>query len=277
MTSFLNSINIELENLIQLEYELNNDPVVPKKVVVRSSKRNNKTYYYQITSSSTKKQVYLGDASSGKLHALARSSYKKELLRLVKRNIKILKKALNDYCPYCKDDILAKLSPCLRTVQFDSNFDTIMEDLRKWASADYVKNQKPFQGPVILAKDGTRVRSKSECIIYNLLLDAGIPFRYDPVLKFRRKNAHGEYVEYVESPDFQIMCPDGSFILIEHAGLLNNPQYAVDLATKLQIYQLNGYFLGRDLFITSDTVDGGINSSQIESIIDLIRARFPYL
>ena len=80
-----------------------------------------------------------------------------------------------------------------------------------------------------------------------------------------------------DSPDFQIKCPDGSYILIEHAGMLNKYQYALDLAGKLQTYGLNGYILGYTLFVTSDTVDGGIDSHEIERLITLIRARFPYL
>ena len=174
MVSFLNSINTELDNLIRLDNDLNSDPVIPKRSVITSRKLNNKTYYYQIISShNERQQVYLGDSKSIKLRALARSSYKRELMRMVKLNIKVLKKALDDYCSYSRDDVMARLSPCLRTVQFDADFDAVMEDLKAWARADYKKNPRPFQGPEIYAKDGTRMRSKSECIIYNALLMPG--------------------------------------------------------------------------------------------------------
>lgn len=278
MTSFIESINTELNNLVRLDNELIDDPVVPEKHTFAISNPHNREYFYHITSVDGKiKRIYLGNANSPKLHQLARSSYKKELMKIVRHNIKILKKLLNDYKSYSKSDVLAKLSPCLHSVQFETNFDSVMLDLQKWAKAEYKKNSLPFKDQVILAKDGTRVRSKSECIIYNELLDAGIPFRYDPVLIFRKKNQYGEYEEVQESPDFQIKLPDGSYILIEHGGFLESIQYATTLANKIQLYQLNGYILGYSLFVTSDTINGGINSAQIEQLIQFVCSRFAYL
>ena len=96
-------------------------------------------------------------------------------------------------------------------------------------------------------------------------------------MTFKRKNSYGEIEEYSESPDFLIKCPDGSDIIIEHAGMLTLAQYATDLAHKLQIYQLNGYFMGYSLFVTSDDAEGGIDSQEINKIIDCIKLRFPYL
>lgn len=278
MTSFLKSINEELTYLTSLDKELENDSVIPKRYAVLLKSHDDKDYYWDITKTAEKtKPVYLGDADSTKLHTIARSSYKKELMKIVKHNIKILKKAVRGYRSYKKSDIIAKLSPCLHDLEFKTEFDSIMKELREWAEADYERNPAPFKGGVIRAKDGTRVRSRAECIIYNLLLEAGVPFRYEPVLKFKRMNKNGEVEEYSESPDFLIKCPDGSFIIIEHAGLLTLAQYADDLARKLQIYQLNGYWIGRTLFVTSEDYDGGIDSQQISILISCIRERFPYL
>ena len=236
-----------------------------------------KAYYHVITSDTNLKTVYLGSAKSPKLHNLARSSDKRELMRIVKHNIKVLKKVLQEYKSYKKEDVLSKLSPCLHSVEFETEFDTVMKDLQAWAKADYKKNSKPFKEAVIRAKDGTRVRSKSECVIYNLLLEAGIPFRYDPVMKFRLKNQYGEYEDMYESPDFQIILPDGSYILIEHAGFLESSQYAATLAAKMQLYQLNGYYLGYTLFVTSDTIDGGIDSAEADRLLNYIRSMYAYL
>ena len=198
-------------------------------------------------------------------------------MKIVKHNIKVLQKVIRSYRSYSKPDIIAKLSPCLHDLQFKTEFDNIMKELREWAKADYERNPKPFKGGVIRAKDGTRVRSRAECIIYNLLLELGIPFRYDPNMKFKKMNKDGELEEYYESPDFLIKCPDGTYIIIEHAGLLTLAQYADDLARKLQIYQLNGYWIGRSLFVTSENADGGIDSQQISILLEQIRMRFPYL
>ena len=58
----------------------------------------------------------------------------------------------------------------------------------------YEKNPREYPRTVNIAKDGTRVRSKSECIVYNALLDAGIPFRYDPVMSFRIVDSDGRII-----------------------------------------------------------------------------------
>ena len=278
MTSFLKCIDEELAYLIRLDLDLEKDPIAPKKYAVALKHRNGNNYYWDVTTTDGKRDPdYLGDAYSEKLHEVAQSSYKKVLMQIVKHNIGVLKKVEKSYHSFSKPAVIAKLSPCLQDLRFDTEFDTIMKDLQEWASAEYKHNPKPFKNVVIKAKDGTRVRSKSECIVYNLLLEAGIPFRYDSVMTFKRKNSYGEIEEYSESPDFLIKCPDGSDIIIEHAGMLTLAQYATDLAHKLQIYQLNGYFMGYSLFVTSDDAEGGIDSQEINKIIDCIKLRFPYL
>lgn len=278
MTSFINSVDIELANLTRLEEELVRDETVPKMNVITVKCQHDKRYYYHVTKVNGKrKQKYLGDAKSKKLHALARASYKKELLRVVRNNIKVINRMLDGLEQYDRSNILANLSPCLHIVPFDTDFDVVMRELKEWAADEYDKNPKPFSDGVILAKDGTRVRSRAECIIYNDLFDADIPFRYDPSMKFRIKVGPKEYEEVLESPDFQIQCPDGSMVLIEHAGLLTKKQYADDLFDKLTLYMLNGFTLGYTLFAISEDVDGGIDSQRIDKVIRLIRAKFPFL
>lgn len=278
MTFFMNNVKTELDNLIQLRDDLMKDPVPADKVAITTKKQRSKTYYYRTVLSGTdRKRIYLGDRLSPMLHKCVRSAYKYELLRVINNDISLLHDILTEYESFEKSAMVAKLSPVLADVPFDVEFSTIMKKLREWASADYDKNPKPFGDKVILADDGRRVRSKSECIIYNMLLHAGIPFRYDAVIKLKRINRNGVVEVYYESPDFQIMCPDGHCILIEHAGKLTSMQYADDLAKKLQTYQLCGYYLGYSLFVTSDDIDGGIDSSEIKRVIEIIRGNFPYL
>ena len=278
MTSFFKTTEEELAYLNRVQENIDKDPLEPRRYAVAQRKVRNNCYYVSIKTVDGKQVVdYLGDANSERLKMMARSSYKHELKKLVRHNIKVLQKALKEYRRFGREDVLAKLSPCLHDVMFDTDFDVVMRDLRKWMMEDYNKNPREFPKAKIFAKDGRRVRSRGECIIYNLLLDLGIPFRYDSVIELKRKNKFGDLETYYESPDFLIRCPDGKEIIIEHAGLLSSSQYAMDLANKLQAYQLNGYMLGQTLFVTSDTVDGGINSQEISILIDRIREHFPYL
>ena len=276
MTSFLNQLSQELFNMKTELQKLRQDPVKPEKINIISKKENNKFYYYKGAKNKTKR-TYLGGADSIKLKNVLASSYKAVLMEDLKENIKLLETVYSRYIPYNKEHVIGQLSPCVQDLDFINAGNMIMTELYTWMHEPYEKNPKEFPKAIIIAKDGTRVRSKSECIIYNALYDAGIPFRYDPVLKFRVTGTDGNIVTIKKSPDFQIKCPDGSEILVEHGGLLRADSYAVDLASKIQLYLTNGYIIGETLFVTSDDVSGGIDSAEIEKLIELLSMRFPAL
>ena len=278
MIEFSSLVNAELNRLTILLDDLELDNTRPVKTTLSSKTQRHQKYYYKSISQNGKRHYsYIGNADSEKLKKIARATYKHALLQIVRNDIKMLKQLKNKYYPYDKAHVLKKISPGFSDITFDTAFDKVMKELVRWAAEDYERNPKPFPDKVILAKDGTRVRSRAECIIYNALLDAGIPFRYDPVMYFKTRSPSGEIEVVSKCPDFQIMTPDGSYILIEHAGLLTSSQYTNDLASKIQLYLLNGYTLGYSLFVTSDDLDGGIDSKEIGKVIDLISMRFACL
>ncbi len=258
---------------------LSNDRIRPRKASITAKKNYRQKYYYRLETVAPRKQkrLYLGKSDSKRLTDTVQSAYKHALISMVNKDIKLLTTLVRQYEEISTENIMDELSPCVRHFSVPKTFIPGLDELREWASAPYDKNPREFPEHVIIASDGTRVRSRAECIIYNALKENCIPFRYDPLLRFRRRNIYGEYEEYYESPDFQIRCPDGSFILIEHAGLLSSSQYTESLAAKIQLYLLNGYILGYTLFVTSDTLDGGIDSHELEMLISYIKSRFPLL
>ncbi len=278
MTALIEMLKNELANLVALHADLMKDSVRPSSAAVISKEISGNTYFWKSTKKNGRRtQTYLGSSTSDKLVKIARSAYKRRLIDIVDYDIKIVKQTLAKIKSYETAAVFAGLSPALYNVPFDTEFSTVMKKLWDWAHAEYKRNTAPFGDTVIKAKDGRRVRSKSECIIYNALLDAGIPFRYDSVIPLKRRGENGEIEIFYESPDFLIMLPDGSMIIIEHAGKLDSLQYAESLAKKLQLYQLNGYYLGYSLFVTSDEVLGGIDSEEIGRIIKIIKIHFPYM
>lgn len=279
LMSFLSdAIEKELELLGCIREKLSNDTIRPRNASIIVKQLHKNRYYYKAESVKGKtKHKYLGKADSAKLIYTVQAAYKLALREMVKHDLKLLLSFKRDYKEISENNVMDELSPCVKHVSVLNNYLPDLQKLREWAAENYEKNTAPFGYKVIRAKDGTRVRSKSECIIYNALLDAGIPFRYDPVIKFMRKNEYNE-IEYIsKSPDFQIMCPDGSFILIEHGGLITSSDYTKDLVSKVQLYLSNGYILGYSLFVTGDSVDGGIDSFEISRLIQMISARFSAL
>ncbi len=274
MTSFLIALEKEIDTLKKMKDTVENDLTVPEKASIVAVQIGQSTYYYKCDNG---RRSYLGKYGSVKLDECVKAAYKHAAIETLNHDLSLLSTIRDQFIPYDAEHIMNRLSPCVRNLRFDHAESLIMPELFQWARQPYEKNPASFGDTVILAKDGTRVRSRAECIIYNALFDAGLPFRYDPMLHFVCMNELGELEKVGKAPDFQIICPDRSFILIEHGGLLKSSQYAIDLAKKIRLYLTNGYTLGYSLFVTSDNVDGGIDSKEICKMIDIIKARFPFL
>ena len=98
--------------------------------------------------------------------------------------------------------------------------------------ACYFGTDKHQLGRIYEAKDGTKVRSKSEIIICNLLNDANIKYEYEKHLCYDENN-------HIE-PDFTITLPNGKEIYWEHVGMLGIESYDENWTKKLAIY--NKYY-----------------------------------
>jgi len=51
-------------------------------------------------------------------------------------------------------------------------------------------------------------------------------------------------------PDFILKKPDGSEIIWEHFGFMDNREYAIKISEKLELYRINGYRQHANLICT---------------------------
>ena len=109
---------------------------------------------------------------------------------------------------------------------------------------------------------GELVRSKSEQIIANALYAYRIPFHYEEIFAYKKG------VGGVIYPDFTILLPNGNVIIWEHLGLLSDMDYCQRTAEKLNIYQKNGYTIGKNLILTMDDSNQNVSSVLINHIIE---------
>jgi len=123
------------------------------------------------------------------------------------------------------------------------------------------KHSIPFAEGLIhkTKKEGLLVRSKSEVIIANMLVEKGIEFEYER--EFLGKNGQKRI------PDFTFIDAAGDIVILEHLGMMSLPSYKVDWEKKLQFYKDNGYKLDDNLFTTTESEKGGIDSLAIEEVI----------
>ena len=110
-----------------------------------------------------------------------------------------------------------------------------------------------------VTSDGTIVRSKSELIIYELLLQYHITFRYEKPVMI-------DGTEY--RPDFTILLPDGKVIYWEHAGMMTKEEYRNRHKKKMDVFESAGIVPWDNLIVTYDDKNGNIN---INCIISEIR------
>ena len=216
------------------------------------------------------RKIYLGSLESEAVQKLFADKFKEKRLTHLRHNQKLLEKLERQYQEYDFDSIVAEMPKAYRMAARNNSFDQRYEEIRKWAEAPYPKCTYPFPDAEIYAEDGTRMRSKGECIWYNLLRGRGILFRYDSAVTF--VDQYGKRKTWY--PDFMILCFDGTIILIEHLGGMGDLSYAMDFGEKSYWYFQEGFILGKNYFVTSDDPDYGTDSQMIARHVDRIEEMF---
>lgn len=242
-------------------------------------RRGDNVYCYKRTFDGSRqaKKEYIGTWDSAEVREYCSNEYRRELRRRLTYNISLLEKVMAKLMDCSADSVVGSLpNACQQAMK---NFaapreyaflDTRYEELKEWASAGYEKNTMDFSAAENYAKDGTRVRSKGECIIYNILLDRGIPFRYDSIIDVTDRNGRTKQL----SPDFMIQCFDGTFIIVEHLGQLGDSRYAINYGDKCYWYLHYGFVPGKNFFITSDDINYGTDSKAISETLSRIERLF---
>ncbi|WP_124978788.1 AAA family ATPase [Nonlabens xiamenensis] len=127
-----------------------------------------------------------------------------------------------------------------------------------------VKSSIPWAEGLIhkTKKEGLIVRSKSEVIIANMLLEKGIEFQYEREFQ---SDAGQKRI-----PDFSFIDAAGELIILEHLGMLSIPSYKADWEKKKKFYEDNGFVMNENFFITTESEKDGIDSMAIERVINKI-------
>ena len=124
-------------------------------------------------------------------------------------------------------------------------------------------NQRYYEQALIhRTLKGELVRSKSEVIIANMLFEAGIEYQYEKELDL------GE--DGIRIPDFTIADEESGLCFYwEHCGMLGDVAYAQRWAEKKELYKQHGIEEGKNLIVSKDSFNGGIDSAEIKRLIDM--------
>ena len=126
------------------------------------------------------------------------------------------------------------------------------------------KNNIPYVEGLIhkTKRDGLIVRSKSEVIIANELINSGLKFEYE------RELQEGGRTCYL---DFTFVDDCGEIIIWEHLGMLDLPSYKESWEKKLAFYHSIGYKEGENLFTTQDGDNGAFDTMDVLKVIEEIK------
>ena len=111
----------------------------------------------------------------------------------------------------------------------------------QWMKADYSSNPLYAEELKYETLLGIRVRTKSEWLIAMVLEMLGIPYRYEQLHYIGGKAYY---------PDFTIKKADGTIIIWEHFGLMNDPEYVKKADMKILNYVKAGFRQHKNLICT---------------------------
>ena len=230
-----------------------------------SRKRSGLTYYDVIRKGSNRK-AYLGGENHEQVLNIKRLRYATKALAIFDHDIDLLESLIREYIEPDYNTINNLLPTTYQTdIRSQAHSDAGMpQEAIEWKRRlEEEKAKYPPYNPEQLkhpALDGTMMRSKSEVIIANILLLAGIPFVYEAPLFINGKNV---------LPDFTILSLIDlkTEIIIEYVGRMDLSDYRGNFARRIGRYLDSGYTPGVNLFFVFSKNDGYIDSTQITKVI----------
>jgi len=250
---------------------------LPEGSLCRKTKRGRTfLYHYRCSRSSDgsgkliQTQRYLSKKEDGMKTALKRRRFIEKSLPYLYDNIDAAKNFLKKYKSYDPLVVANNLPIAYAGVPFDPitvceippGSRVRVEDIENWKNEPYEKNELFPEKLKHGTSSGIKVRSKSECIIAELLDAKGIPFRYEAALELNGKTYY---------PDFTILRPkDGKIMYWEHFGMTDDTTYNNSMMQKLAAYNNFGITLWNQLIATFEGKDDSFDVRHINKIIELL-------
>ena len=231
---------------------------------LRTALRGNKARFYHVTDPKKPGGTYIPRHEEALAARLAQKDYDSAALAQLERQLELVNQFIIDYNPQALADTYHNLSDCRQRIVTPATLPDA-EYAKRWQALPY--KSKPFADntPEYTTARGERVRSKSEVIIADTLSRMGIPYRYE--FPLRQKLSQGSAATFY--PDFTCLnLRTREEFLWEHFGMMDDPDYARNAMDKLDIYERNGFFLGKRLIISRETDEKPLNAKTIRNLAE---------
>ena len=252
-----NRIN-ELKKVVQQKQkQLEN--VHPGILNVHSS--GNKACFYYKESSDTRTRKYLKNSEQDLIRELCQKDYDQKVLAAAQKELNQLEKLKKVYEQPTYEEIIGTINIHRQPYIIPDKMSD-EEFIKKWETVTYTGKEFANDIPEYYTDKGERVRSKSEILIANILERKRIPYRYEAPLFLE-----GYGIVY---PDFTILDVKArKEWYLEHLGMMDDPVYAEKAVKKIETYEKNGIYTGKNLILTYETRKSPLNPKLVKDLLKI--------
>lgn len=234
--------------------------------------------YFHVTSKTGRKGRFIRNEDRSLALELAQRDYDKKVLMEIQKQCSALEKCIERYNPSLVDDVYALLHPARQAlvnplILPDEDF------VKQWNSVEYAGRDFDADAPMLVTARGERVRSKSEIMIADALFRKGIPYRYEFSHKLyyagwgrsgkSEINSRKKKEYFVVYPDFTCLnVRTRQEFIWEHFGLIDVPEYCQNMASKMELYLMNGFCLGKNFLMTTETRERPLDSRMVNAMLE---------
>lgn len=224
----------------------------------------------RVTTNHNSFQYYVDDKYISKnelkqVEQIALREYYEELKKNVEQVLFRLDKVIQSYETQQIDQLYNSMSEGRKVLLKDACYLSVEQRLKLFENEEYMAEELPYEIVTdIYTIKGEHVRSKSEKIIADELYRFGIPYKYEkPLVVYDRGKKTVLY------PDFTALNKrTGKSYIVEHLGLMDQPDYVQKAMKKISLYEKNGYLLGRDLLIFHESNEEPLNSRSLRKYVE---------
>jgi len=226
---------------------------------LRVSTYNGKMRYYHVENTADNKGKYINQKNKELTCQLAQKDYYQKLEMAIETELRNIERLIKSHRENNPEEVFKKLNKYRQNL---TEPQILSDDLfaKTWEEEPYTTNPYFGDEKIYLTKNNEYVRSKSEVFIADMYKELGIPYRYEAELILGKKKK--------KYPDFTLLnVKTREVIYHEHLGLIDDEEYRIKNMRKLNEYNQNGIYLGKNLIVTWEGSGNPFNISQVRKMI----------
>lgn len=258
MNNIVREINrhaIELEEMLrQMEQFMENTP----EGWLKCETRGKKTYYYHChgDGKGKKQRKYIRRNEQKRAQTLAQKGYVLDLKRETEKELNVCRRFLRSFGQIKRNDVYRSLSNPRKGLVIPMK-GTLEEKTQSWEKEVTEPVEFHAENLRFETEQGEFVRSKSELILANMFYRYRdeIWYKYERPLHLKDHNR-----DITIYPDFTLFHrATGKLLYWEHAGRMDDPEYADHFVRKMNLYLANHIFPGEQLIFSYESLGNPLN------------------